>query len=61
MTVTASSTRQIASIVEGRQRDDAPGGRLTSTNPAQLDDTVAEVLLGDAGTFVDAARSARAA
>src|SRR4051794_1014827 len=61
MTVTASSTRQIASIVDGRPRDDAPGGRLTSTNPARLDDTVAEVLLGDAGTFVDAARAARAA
>jgi aldehyde dehydrogenase (NAD+) len=61
MTVTASSTRQIASIVDGRERDDAPGGRLTSTNPARLDDTVAEVLLGDAGTVVDAARAARAA
>ena len=40
---------------------DAPGGRLTSTNPANTDEVVAEVLLGDAATFVDAcARRARA-
>jgi len=61
MSAVATSTRTIASIVDGRPRDDAPGGRLQSTNPAQLDDTVAEVLLADADTFVDAARSARAA
>jgi acyl-CoA reductase-like NAD-dependent aldehyde dehydrogenase len=58
---TVTATKTIASIVDGSARSDAPGGRLTSTNPAQLDDTVAEILLGDAGTFVDAARSARAA
>src|SRR3954449_2514099 len=61
MTAVATGTRQVASIIEGHQRDDAPGGRLTSTNPAQLDDQVAEILLGDAGTFVEAARAARAA
>ena len=58
-TVTATTT--IASIVDGSARTDSPGGRLTSTNPARLDDTVAEILLGDAQTFVDAARGARAA
>ena len=40
--------RTIASIVDGRPREDAPGGRLTSTNPARTDEVVAEVLLGDA-------------
>src|SRR3954471_11518097 len=58
---TVTATKTIASIVDGSQRSDAPGGRLTSTNPAQLDDTVAEILLADADTFVDAARGARAA
>src|SRR3954470_19191029 len=51
----------IASIVGGEARGDDPGGRLTSTNPARTDEVVAEVLLGDASTFVDAARAARAA
>ena len=52
---TATATRTVASIVDGEARTDAPGGRLTSTNPARTDDVVAEVLLGDAPTFVDAA------
>src|SRR3954470_18957551 len=56
---TVTATRSIASIIDGSPRDDAPGGRITSTNPAQLDDQVAEILLGDAGTLVDAARIAR--
>ena len=60
MSTTLSSTT-IASIVGGEARTDAPGGKLTSTNPARLDDVVAEVLLGDAATFVDACRAARAA
>ena len=54
-------SRTIASIVDGRPREDAPGGRLTSTNPARTDEVVAEVLLGDAQTFEDACRAARAA
>src|SRR6478735_7267374 len=58
---TTLSSSTIASIVGGEARTDAPGGKLTSTNPARLDDVVAEVLLGDAGTFVDACRAARAA
>jgi alpha-ketoglutaric semialdehyde dehydrogenase len=51
----------IASIVGGETRTDAPGGRLTSTNPSRTSEAVAEVLLADAGTFVDACRAARAA
>src|SRR5919106_1482308 len=54
-------SRTIASIVDGTPREDAPGGRLTSTNPAPTDEVVAEVLLGDAQTFEDACRAARAA
>jgi acyl-CoA reductase-like NAD-dependent aldehyde dehydrogenase len=53
--------RSIASIVGGGSPAGAPGGRLASTNPARLDDVVADVALGDAGTFVDACRAARAA
>ncbi|MDX6734004.1 MAG: alpha-ketoglutaric semialdehyde dehydrogenase, partial [Baekduia sp.] len=53
--------RTIASIVDGRPREDAPGGRLISTNPARTDEVVAEVLLGDAQTFEDACRVARKA
>jgi alpha-ketoglutaric semialdehyde dehydrogenase len=56
-----ASDLAIASVIGGEARSDAPGGRLTSTNPARTDEVVAEVLLGDAATFVDAARAARAA
>src|SRR3954453_12047685 len=61
MTETLASSRTVASVVGGQPQTDAPGGRLTSTNPARTSDVVAEVLLGDARTFVDAARAARAA
>ena len=60
MSSTVAATT-VASIVGGEPRRDAPGGRLTSTNPARTEDVVAEVLLGDASTFVDAARAAREA
>jgi aldehyde dehydrogenase (NAD+) len=60
-TAAAPQTRTIASIVGGRMRDDAPGGRESSTNPAHTGDVVAEVMLGDAGTFTAAARAAREA
>src|ERR1700750_2783492 len=56
-----ASDLAIASVIDGEARTDAPGGRLTSTNPAQLDDFVAEVALADAATFADACRAARAA
>jgi acyl-CoA reductase-like NAD-dependent aldehyde dehydrogenase len=58
---TLQSTATIGSIVGGESRTDAPGGRLTSTNPSRTREVVAEVLLGDAQTFVDAARAAREA
>ena len=58
---TATSLRTAASIIDGRERTDAPGGRLESTNPANRSDVVAEVLLTDAQGFVDACRAARAA
>ena len=56
----AAGVLQVASLVDGRARTDAPGGTLTSTNPAPSE-VVATVSLGDASTFVDAARAARAA
>jgi acyl-CoA reductase-like NAD-dependent aldehyde dehydrogenase len=59
--MTTIAATEIASIVDGKPLADAPGGRLTSTNPANTSETVAEVRLGDASTFVDACRAARAA
>jgi alpha-ketoglutaric semialdehyde dehydrogenase len=58
---TTTTTRAVSSIVAGQPVSGASGGRLTSTNPARTDEVVAEVALGDAGTFVDACRAARAA
>src|ERR687894_2194736 len=58
---TASGTLTVASVIGGRVPDGAPGGRMASTNPARTAETVAEVLLGDAGTFVEACRAAREA
>src|SRR3954469_4064490 len=55
-----ASALTIGSVIGGRAADDAPGGRYTSTNPASTGEVVAEVRLGDAATFVDAARAARA-
>jgi acyl-CoA reductase-like NAD-dependent aldehyde dehydrogenase len=51
----------VSCIIGGRHVDDAPGGTFTSRNPARLDEEVAEVRLGDAGTFLDACRAAREA
>jgi acyl-CoA reductase-like NAD-dependent aldehyde dehydrogenase len=59
MSDTATSIRTAASFVDGRELADAPGGRLQSTNPANLADVVAEVLLTDADGFVAACRAAR--
>jgi alpha-ketoglutaric semialdehyde dehydrogenase len=56
---TVADARTISSIVAGRIGTE--GRRVESRNPARLDDVVAEVLLGDAGTFVEACRAARAA
>src|SRR3954449_13401896 len=58
---TIASELAIASLIGGERRADAPGGRLTSTNPARTEEVVAEVSLGDAQTFVEACAAARAA
>ena len=54
-------SRTVSSIIAGRPATDAPGGRVTSTNPADTSETVADVNLGDAATFVAACEAARAA
>ncbi|MBD0253755.1 MAG: hypothetical protein ICV31_04580, partial [Rubrobacter sp.] len=46
---TASGTRTVTSIIGGSPQEGAPGGRMASTNPARSSETVADVLLGDAG------------
>jgi aldehyde dehydrogenase (NAD+) len=51
----------ISSVIGGRPATGAPGGRIQSTNPARTSEVVAEVALGDAGTFAAAARAAREA
>src|SRR4051794_3612146 len=61
MSQTVAPSRTAASVIDGRARTEAPGGRLSSTNPAHTDEVVAELLLADAATFVDACRAARAA
>jgi aldehyde dehydrogenase (NAD+) len=55
----ATDVPTVASIVGGRVVEG--GERVRSLNPARLDDVVAEAMLGDASTFVDACRAARAA
>jgi acyl-CoA reductase-like NAD-dependent aldehyde dehydrogenase len=54
-----TDTRSVGSIIGGEER--GGGHRIESRNPANLDDLVCEATLGDAGTFVDACRAARAA
>jgi acyl-CoA reductase-like NAD-dependent aldehyde dehydrogenase len=56
-----STTRTVASLLNGNPLADAPGGTLTVSNPARLEETVAEASLGDATTFVEACRLAKAA
>ena len=51
--------RTLSSVIAGRKVADAPGGRIVSTNPARLDEVVADVALGDAALLVTAARAAR--
>src|SRR4029077_18172202 len=61
MATVASNARTVTSLIGGSPASGAPGGTLRSVNPANTDEVVAEVQLGDAGTFADAARAARAA
>src|SRR5439155_24983480 len=58
---TASGARAGTSLIGGSPAAGAPGGTLRAVNPAHTDEVVAEVQLGEASTFVDAARAARAA
>jgi alpha-ketoglutaric semialdehyde dehydrogenase len=51
--------RTVASILDGRPADDAPGGTLRIQDPARLGETVVEAALGDAETFVEACRRAK--
>jgi acyl-CoA reductase-like NAD-dependent aldehyde dehydrogenase len=52
---------KVTPVIAGSERPDAPGGRFQSVNPARTAEVVAEVTLGDAKTFLDAAQAARAA
>src|SRR6476659_1544391 len=61
MATVASDARTVTSLIGGSAASAAPGGTQRSVNPAKTDEIVAEVQLGDAGTFVDACRAARAA
>ncbi len=54
-------TPTVTSIIDGAPVERAEGGTLTIANPSHLEDTVVEAALGNAGTFLDAARAARAA
>jgi alpha-ketoglutaric semialdehyde dehydrogenase len=54
-------TRTITSVIAGTPVNGANGGVVDDRNPARLDDVVAQVELGDAATFVAAAKAARAA
>ncbi len=52
-------TRTVASVIDGTPVTE--GRTVISTNPARLDEVVAEVVQGDADTFVAAAASAKRA
>jgi aldehyde dehydrogenase (NAD+) len=51
----------VSSLLNGRPRDDAPGGTRTISNPARLSEPVSEARLGDSDTFVEACLAAKAA
>src|SRR4051795_5324564 len=61
MATIASNALNVTSLIGGSAASGAPGGTQRSLNPANTDEVVAEVQMGDAGTFVDACRAARAA
>ncbi len=54
-------SRSLTSVIAGVPATGAPGGRITSTNPARTSEVIAEVALADWNTFAAAARAARAA
>ena len=45
----AAMQRSVTSVIAGKAASGAPGGTLSSVNPADLSEVVAEVALGDAG------------
>jgi aldehyde dehydrogenase (NAD+) len=51
----------VSAVIDGSPVQGAPAGQFSSTNPAQLDEVVADVALGDAALLVTAARAARQA
>src|SRR3954453_11735355 len=55
------ASNAVSSWVGGSRLTDAPGGTLQSVNPANTDEVVAEIQLGDVDTFADACRAARGA
>jgi aldehyde dehydrogenase (NAD+) len=55
------SSRTVTSLLDGDPLEDAPGGILRIPDPAHLEETVAEARLGDATTFLEACRRAKAA
>jgi acyl-CoA reductase-like NAD-dependent aldehyde dehydrogenase len=57
----AAGGRQVGCFVGGSWLTGAPGGRLRSVDPARTAEVVAEALLGDGDTLVEACRAARAA
>jgi len=56
-----NATRTVTSLLDGHPVEGAAGGAVTIVNPAHLDETVAEARLGDADTFLEACRRAKAA
>jgi acyl-CoA reductase-like NAD-dependent aldehyde dehydrogenase len=59
MATIASNARTVTSWIDGSAASSAPGGTLQSVNPANTDEVVADIQLGDSGTFFDACRAAR--
>ncbi|MGH3747654.1 MAG: aldehyde dehydrogenase family protein [Micromonosporaceae bacterium] len=57
----SQETISVRCVVNGDPVSGAPGGVITSRNPSRVTETVAEVSLGDAETFVAACRAAQAA
>jgi aldehyde dehydrogenase (NAD+) len=51
----------VSAVIGGSPVQGAPAGRFSSTNPAHLDEVVADVALGDASLLVTAAQAARQA
>ncbi len=54
-------TQDVASLIDGRPEDGAPGGTRAIPNPSRLDEIVTNARLGDADTLTAACRSAAAA